>query len=63
MTSRFFCRNFVTEDEMPAGAILALKSTRFGLVFFREFFPPCLTGICRINDDFVFIFTVPDGIR
>ncbi len=59
----FFLRFVFTDNGIPIGVILELKSITCGLEFFMEFLPPCITGTCLIMEDFVRILTVPNRIR
>ena len=63
MSSRFFLRIVFTDDGIPIGVILELKSTILGSGFFMEFLPPCIIGTCLTMDDFIRILTVPNRIR
>ncbi len=52
-----------TDNGIPIGVILELKTIICELEFFMEFCPPWTTGICLMIDDFVRILTVPNRIR
>lgn len=59
----FFLRFVFTDNGIPIGVILELKSIICELEFFMEFCPPWITGTCLMIDDFVRILTVPNRDR
>jgi len=59
----FFLRIVFTDNGIPIGVILELKSITCGSEFFMEFLPPCITGTCLMMEDLVRILTISNRIR